>query len=66
MTVVVNGTATEVPKGTTVTEVVTVVGARPTGTAVAVNGEVVPRSGWAERTLEDGDAVEVLAAVQGG
>ncbi|WP_157930625.1 sulfur carrier protein ThiS [Glycomyces xiaoerkulensis] len=35
------------------------------GTAVAVNGEVVPRSEW-DRTLADGDAVEVLTATQGG
>ena len=35
------------------------------GTAVAVNGEVVPRSEW-NRPLRDGDAVEVLTATQGG
>ncbi|GAB3644868.1 sulfur carrier protein ThiS [Glycomyces tarimensis] len=35
------------------------------GTAVAVNGEVVPRSEW-DRPLLDGDAVEVLTATQGG
>jgi sulfur carrier protein len=36
------------------------------GVAVAVNGDVVPRSLWTERVLDDGDAVEVLTAVQGG
>ncbi|WP_026922435.1 sulfur carrier protein ThiS [Glycomyces arizonensis] len=35
------------------------------GTAVAVNGEVVPRSEW-DRPLAEGDAVEVLTATQGG
>ncbi|GAB3221967.1 hypothetical protein GCM10027447_08320 [Glycomyces halotolerans] len=35
------------------------------GIAVAVNGEVVPRSEW-DRPLDDGDAVEVLTATQGG
>jgi sulfur carrier protein len=35
------------------------------GIAVAVNGEVVPRSEW-DRPLVDGDAVEVLTATQGG
>ncbi|MCH7233079.1 sulfur carrier protein ThiS [Glycomyces sp. L485] len=35
------------------------------GTAVAVNGEVVPRAEW-DRPLLDGDAVEVLTATQGG
>jgi sulfur carrier protein len=36
------------------------------GVAVAVNGEVVPRSQWAAVALRDGDRVEVLTAAQGG
>lgn len=36
------------------------------GTAVAVNGEVVPRSDWGRHALADGDRVEVLRAAQGG
>ena len=36
------------------------------GVAVAVNGEVVPRSTWAGARLRDGDRVEVLTAAQGG
>ncbi|GAA0515328.1 thiamine biosynthesis protein ThiS [Paractinoplanes deccanensis] len=36
------------------------------GVAVAVNGEVVPRSAWAAVPLAEGDAVEVLTAAQGG
>jgi sulfur carrier protein len=36
------------------------------GVAVAVNGEVVPRSAWDEQSLRDGDRVEVLTAAQGG
>ena len=36
------------------------------GVAVAVNGEVVPRSQWAAVALCDGDRVEVLTAAQGG
>ena len=36
------------------------------GVAVAVNGEVVPRSTWSAVPLTDGDAVEVLTAAQGG
>lgn len=37
-----------------------------TGTAVAIDGDVVPRSEWATRTLEDGAKVDILTAVQGG
>jgi len=36
------------------------------GVAVAVNGEVVPRSSWPAARLRDGDRVEVLTAAQGG
>ena len=36
------------------------------GVAVAVNGEVVPRSTWGLTRLGDGDSVEVLTAAQGG
>jgi sulfur carrier protein len=34
--------------------------------AVAVNGEVVPRSRWETTGLTPGDAVEVLAPTAGG
>lgn len=40
--------------------------AKARGIAVAVNGEVVPRSRWRDRTLAPGDEVEVVEAVQGG
>jgi sulfur carrier protein len=36
------------------------------GIAVAVNGRVVPRSGWSERRIDDGDVIEIVGAVQGG
>ena len=36
------------------------------GIAVAVNGQVVPRSAWDARTLQAGDEIEIVGAVQGG
>jgi len=36
------------------------------GVAVALNGAVVPRSSWHETRLNDGDAIEIIHAVQGG
>lgn len=36
------------------------------GVAVAVDGEVVPRSQWRDRGLADGARVEVVGAIQGG
>ena len=41
-------------------------GSGRTGIAVAVNGRVVPRSGWNEWRIDDGDDIEVVGAVQGG
>jgi len=34
--------------------------------AVAKNGEFVPQDDWAKTDLEAGDALEVLAPMQGG
>lgn len=36
------------------------------GIAVSVNDEVVPRGRWADVTVDDGDRVEIVGAVQGG
>lgn len=66
MTVHVNGTAREVPPGCALTDVVALVSTAPSGIAVAVNGEVVPRGSWPDTRVADGDRVEVLTAVQGG
>jgi sulfur carrier protein len=48
-----------------ITEAVAAITEARRGIAVALNGEVVPRSEW-DRPLADGDAVEVLTATQGG
>lgn len=36
------------------------------GFAAAVGGEVVPRTSWSARVLDQGDEVEIVTAVQGG
>jgi sulfur carrier protein len=61
-----NGERTEVPDGITVAALATSVIDRPKGVAVAVNGEVVPRSAWATTALRSDDEVEVVTAKQGG
>lgn len=62
----VNGLARRLTGDTTVAELVAELAAPTRGVAVAVNGEVVPRAGWAVTGLRDGDRVEVLTAAQGG
>lgn len=66
MNVVVNGEPRDVQPGTTVADVVAVLGRRREGLAVAVNEDVVPRSFWAETALHEEDRVEVLTAAAGG
>ncbi len=66
MRVTVNGECRAMPGPITVADLVSEVTGQTRGIAVAVNGDVVPRTVWTERALADGDAVEILTAVQGG
>ncbi len=49
-----------------VAELLQEAGAMPERTAVAINGEVVPRSQWDAARLADGDSVELVVFVRGG
>jgi sulfur carrier protein len=64
--VTVNGEATEVPAGTSVADLIARLELEPRGIAVAVDGEVVTRRTWAERSLAAGETVEILSIAQGG
>ena len=66
MTLIVNGAERELPAGSTVATLLESLELGRAGTAVAVDGEVVPRARHAETVLPDGAVVEVLTAVQGG
>jgi sulfur carrier protein len=64
--VTVNGQPREVPEGTTVAELLRLVGAPPQGIAVEVNRELVRRADLPGRSLLAGDRVEVVGLVGGG
>ena len=68
MTVVVNGEPRPVAVDTTVADLVRALGRDPgrAGTAIARNGEIIPRRVWPTTTLDDGDTIEVVTAVGGG
>ncbi|MEH1167929.1 sulfur carrier protein ThiS [Micromonospora sp. CPCC 205539] len=66
MELIVNGAGRSVPGGASVADLVRDITPQQRGVAVAVNGEVVPRTGWPVTVLCDGDRVEVLTAAQGG
>lgn len=61
----VNGEEQPFESGT-VADLVARVGAPSRGVAVALDGEVVPRSAWATTPIVDGVSVEVLTAAAGG
>lgn len=64
--VVVNGERHRLPRGSTCQDAVDAV--QPSGPRLAVerNEEIVPRSRWAECTLEEGDRLEIVQAIGGG
>ena len=68
MKVELNGNGLDVREGATVADLVEQAGAAAgtRGVAVAVDGEVVPRSAWEETRVAAGQRVEVLEAMQGG
>jgi sulfur carrier protein len=66
MRVTINGTSRTMHGAATVADLVTELTLHQRGIAVAVNGEVLPRTRWADAELRDGDRVEVLTAAQGG
>jgi sulfur carrier protein len=63
-----NGHGVDVREGATVADLVdrAGAGAGTKGVAVAVDGEVVPRSAWEATRVAAGQRVEVLEAMQGG
>lgn len=67
MRIELNGRVVEIGTDATVADAVQASGAEQRrGVAVAVEGEVVPRSEWETTRLRAGQQVEVLHAVQGG
>jgi sulfur carrier protein len=68
MTIELNGRRIELDAGASVADVVEHAGANGDrrGFAVAVDGEVVPRSAWDQTPVSDGQKVEVVGAIQGG
>ena len=63
MTIELNGQTIQLDPGATVA---TLVETGTAGVAVAVDGEVVPKSEWGLTPLSDGQRVEVVGAIQGG
>lgn len=66
MTIHVNGRPTAVTDPITVHDLLQHLGLPRTDIAVAVDGAVVPRSGWQHTDIGPDAQVEVVTAMQGG
>ena len=69
MKVKLNGETRELTDGATVADLMARSGLEPErrrGIAVAVDAEVIPRSEWKSTALAEGQAVELVTAIQGG
>ena len=64
--VTLNGAPREFPAPVTFAELVDELALAGRRLAIERNGEIVPRSGFAETLLADGDRIEVVMAVGGG
>ena len=66
MIITLNGAKCEIDDGMTVATLISTHTGSHRGTAVIVEGEVVPRGVWDMTALLEGQTVEMVTAVQGG
>ena len=66
MTIVVNGKPMDVADGLSIEELLSHLAVKREFTAVAVNREVMPRTGYATARLHEGDRVEIVRPMGGG
>jgi sulfur carrier protein len=66
MRATINGEERELREGTTVGELLELLGAPHSGIAVACNEAVIRRSKYDEHRLQPGDRIEIIKAVAGG
>ena len=62
----VNGESRTVNDGTSIIKLLETLGIEQRRVAVAINGEVVPRTEHEQNILKDGDQVEIVRMVGGG
>jgi sulfur carrier protein len=66
MELTINGAVQQIPAGTTLIQLLLDHAGTTEGVAAAVNGEIVHRVEWPQCILTDGQAVELITALQGG
>jgi sulfur carrier protein len=66
ITVYVNGAARQLVDNCSIAAMIEELGYTGHRIALECNGDIVPRSQYAERVLNDGDKLEIVVAVGGG
>ena len=66
MQLFINGESRQVADGSTVRQLLDELQIPATRVAVELNLEIVPKAGYAEQTLQDGDKIEIVHFVGGG
>jgi thiamine biosynthesis protein ThiS len=66
MTLQINGEKRALADGLLLSTLIEQMGMKADRVAVERNGEIVPRSRWAQTTLQDGDRLEIVHFVGGG
>lgn len=66
MKITLNGEPHELADNATLAALILALTGSTRGSAAVVDDEVVPRTDWVDFTLQDGQVVELITAVQGG
>jgi sulfur carrier protein len=66
ISVSINGKQESLQNGITVAELIQQINLTGKRIAMELNGEIVPRSQFSDRTLKQGDKLEIIVAVGGG
>jgi len=66
ITLIINGAPRQLPSNTTVATLIEEMGFAGKRIAIERNGDIVPRSTFANQTLVEGDKLEIVVAVGGG
>ena len=66
MIIVVNGNQTDIAQGSSISELIKVVGLDRERVAVELNKRIVRRADWDSTTISEGDKVEIVHFVGGG
>ncbi len=64
--VVVNGSAMELPEGSTISDLLRILDVRPVMVAVEQNLEIVKRENYGSAQISPGDRIEIVHFVGGG